>query len=445
MCHRAASAPEHRIRSVHALMCDTLTRRTPTRWPVALGLALLLAACADPTPPAPDAAAPSQPTVPPAVDSVTYLDPPAGAGALAPNLSAAPDPSSDAVTLTWLEPSDGGSGNRGHRLQTATLDGEIWSTATTIAASDSFFANWADLPQAAQAIEGTTFAHWLEKLGEDTYAYGVQLARSRNDGATWEPIGLLHDDASPTEHGFVSYAALPDGEVQAFWLDGRAMPTGGGMHLRTTRLGEEGPGASTLLDDRTCECCATDAALTTEGPVVVYRDRSPSEIRDIAVIRATDTGWSKPVLIHDDGWEINGCPVNGPAIAADGDHVAVAWFTAANGLAVVQVAHSTDGGATFGDPILVEGSQPIGRVDVVIAGPGSAIVSWMGSAINGAEIRWRRISSNGEAFPIQVVAPTTASRSAGVPRMVRRGDTLLFAWVEDGTPARLRAASVPLS
>jgi len=405
------------------------THTSPLRLLTGALAVLLLAACAaEPPPEAEDRSRPES-------VSLRMLDPPSGPGALAPNLSA----HTGGIALTWLEPL-----KSGYALRLANLEGEAWSSAKTVATGDGFFANWADLPQAVGSIDGTLFAHWLAKLGEDTYAYGVQLARSRDGGATWEELGLLHDDASPTEHGFVSYAALPEGGVQAFWLDGRAMPAGGGMHLRTTRFAGDGPGASALLDDRVCECCATDAALAAGGPVVVYRDRSESEIRDIAVVRATQDGWSEPTLLHDDGWQIHGCPVNGPAIAADGDHIAVAWFTAAKGQAKVQVVHSADGGATFGAPILVDDAQPLGRVDVAMAQDGRAVVSWLGSAEKGAEIRWRPISADGVAGPVRMVSTTSASRSAGVPRMIRRGDELLFVWVEDEESAHLRAGLLAL-
>ena len=128
-------------------------------------------------------------------------------GAFAPDLAGA----GDRLTLTWLEPADSG-----HALRLATLQGEIWSSPRLVAEGDGFFANWADLPKAISTNDGTLFAHWLSKLGEDTYAYGIQLARSRDGGTTWEELGWLHDDTSPTEHGFVSYAALPEGGAQAF-------------------------------------------------------------------------------------------------------------------------------------------------------------------------------------------------------------------------------------
>ena len=379
-------------------------------------------------------------TTPPAsatAESLRFVDPPSGPQAMAPNLAL----SADGVLLTWLEPTGNGGG---HALYLAELQGEQWTPPRQIATGDAFFANWADLPGAAEAADGTRFAHWLSKLGGDTYAYGASLATSRDGGQTWVELGLLHDDASPTEHGFVSYSALPGGGVQAFWLDGRAMPDGGGMQLRTARLGKGGPQESTLLDDRVCECCATGAAMAANGPVVVYRDRGPSEIRDVAIVRATAEGWSEPAVIREDRWQIHGCPVNGPAVAADRDRVVVAWFTGTEPRARVAAAFSDDGGASFMKPVVVDDEKPLGRVDVALDGEGRALVSWMGSSKQGGEIRWRRIAQDGTAGTPQIAATTTTLRSAGVPRMIRRSDDLLFAWVEDTEPSRLRVGLVPL-
>lgn len=363
------------------------------------------------------------------------LDPPAGAGAMAPNLSSG----RDGTLLTWLEPAEDG-----HVLRLAELRAERWGEPQTIARGGDFFANWADLPMAVEAADGTRFAHWLEKLGDDTYAYGAALARSDDGGQSWRRRGLLHDDDSPTEHGFVSYTTEEDGAVRAFWLDGRAMLDGGGMQLRTARLGDAGPSVSELLDERVCECCSTDAARTENGPVVVYRDRSETEVRDIGIIRATTDGWSEPTLVHTDGWRIEGCPVNGPAVAADGQRVAVAWFSAPDARARALVAFSNDGGATFAEPVPVDEAQPLGRVDLVLDRDGAALVSWLGSSADGAEIRWRRVAADGTRGPLRATASTSAGRSAGVPRMVLHDGQLLVAWVEASDPSRLRASLVPL-
>ena len=83
--------------------------------------------------------------------------------------------------------------------------------------------------------------------------------------------------------------------------------------------------------------------------------------------RFTTTGWSGPSIVHADGWRIEGCPVNGPSVAARGAVAVVAWYTAAREEARVWLARSEDGGVTFGDPVRIDEGHPLGRVDVALA------------------------------------------------------------------------------
>jgi len=40
--------------------------------------------------------------------------------------------------------------------------------------------NWADFPSFVELADGSWAVHWLEMLGEGHYAYGVQVALSRD-------------------------------------------------------------------------------------------------------------------------------------------------------------------------------------------------------------------------------------------------------------------------
>jgi hypothetical protein len=218
------------------------------------------------------------------------------------------------------------------------------------------------------------------------------------------------------------------------------------MQLGNARIGPDGGIApSTMIDDRICDCCQTSAAMTSRGPVVVYRDRSPDEIRDIGIVRRVDGKWTQPSHVHADGWHIEGCPVNGPSVVADGERVAVAWFTGARDTARVNVAFSTDAGATFSAPIRIDDGNPAGRVDVEFDGAGRALVTWLERVgDSGAEVRLRSISADGSASPAVVVASSAAARSSGFPRLVRSGKELVFAWTQPGDTARVRMAVAPL-
>ena len=47
------------------------------------------------------------------------------------------------------------------------------------------------------------------------------------------------------------------------------------------------------------------------------------EVRDIYVTRNINDGWESPVSVHDDGWVIYGCPVNGPKVVSSSNNIAV--------------------------------------------------------------------------------------------------------------------------
>jgi hypothetical protein len=160
------------------------------------------------------------------------------------------------------------------------------------------------------------------------------------------------------------------------------------------------------------------------------------------------------VPVHDDGWKINACPVNGPALSARGSRVAIAWFTAARDTARVNVAFSTDAGASFGAPVRVDDGQPSGRVDITLAHGGRALVTWIErrganpppavpaprTGGGSAQIAMRAVTMDGAMSAISVIGASTGGRSSGFPRMVASGDGLVLAWTEPGTPARVRVA-----
>lgn len=377
-----------------------------------------------------------------AVSPTRSIDPPALPDSLAPRLVV----DDDRVLLSWLEPADDLATGSGHRLRFAVLEGDTWGTVRTVAEGSDFFANWADVPSVVPLGEDAFVAHWLARIGGDTYAYSIRLATSTDGGDSWRDAGFLPLDDSPTEHGFA--ALIPDGDdVQAFWLDGGRMVDGGPMELRTARLSgaSRERGDETVLDARVCECCPLDAAWTASGPVVAYRDRTADEVRNIQLVRQVGDTWSAPVTVHDDGWRIPGCPVNGPVVAVDGARVAVVWFTAPDETPRVRLAFSDDGGASFAPPIEVDTAAPLGRVDLVLD-DGEAIVSWLASVGERASLRVQRFDPDGARGEAIDVALTSSSRHAGFPRIVAVGGQLYSAWVDvpDEGPQRLRVMRQPV-
>jgi len=213
------------------------------------------------------------------------------------------------------------------------------------------------------------------------------------------------------------------------------------MTLRYVKVKRDGTLTDeAALDTRVCECCQTSAALTADGPVVVYRDRSEQEMRDISIVRLRDGKWSQPRAVFPDNWQINGCPVNGPAVAAAGRRVAVAWYTGAGNAPRVKLAFSNDAGENFGAPVTVDDGNPVGRVDVLLLADGSALVCWLEKLPGGGEVRLRRVSPDGEHEQAITVSSSGTARSNGFPQMARAGNALVFAW----TGSRVLTATMPI-
>ena len=365
------------------------------------------------------------------VGRVEFAAPP---GSQAPHLAV----TGGRALLSWLEPA--GEGRHALRVALREPDG-AWRPGGTVVASDSLFANWADVPSVEPLSDGTWVAHWLRKVAAGPYAYHVAMAVSPDAGGSWGPPFRPHADVSETEHGFVSLVPWNDGAA-GVWLDGRGTSSDGPMTLRFTTITPFGAAAADIeVDPQVCDCCQTALARTTRGLVVAYRDRTEGEIRDIAVRRFEDGRWSGAVTVSDDGWHYPGCPVNGPAMAARGDTVALAWFTAADNAPRVYAAVSSDGGATFGPRQQVDDGRPAGRVDVVWWGE-AALVSWIEETADAGDIRVRELRPDGTLSASTVVAATQASRVAGFPRLAAVGDAVVVAWTVPGDRGGVRAAAL---
>jgi len=344
---------------------------------------------------------------------------PAGPATAQPQLTAA----GGSVVLSWLASVAGAT-----TLTFAERTDTGWSTPLPVVSGRDLFANWADLPSVMRMSNGDLVAHWMQDTDPAAEAYDLRLATSGDGGRTWSAPFSPHHDGTKSEHGFASLFEAPGGSFGVVWLDGRSMKETG---LRTamfnndwTQLSEE------AIDTRVCDCCPTAVAVTASGPIVAFRGRTDDETRDISVSRLLDESWTEPVTVHHDGWHLNGCPVNGPALSASGRDVALAWFTAPQDEGHVFVAFSQNAGMTFGAPVRVDESGSLGRVDVELLPDGAAMVSWIELAGQQAAFMVRRVERSGGRSAATTVATLGTNRSSVYPRMARRGNEIIFAWTD---------------
>lgn len=338
------------------------------------------------------------------------------------------------VVMSWLEP-----GAEGYALKYAMLANDGWSESQTVVTGGDLFVNWADTPSVVQVSENVWAAHWGVYQAESYFAFDAVVALSV-DGSTWQEPFLLHQDGTESEHGFVTLFPQ-EGSVGAAWLDGRNYIVDGeflyedhegnilGTALHYAKFSPSGERLESFeLDEIACDCCLPVVAQSSDGLVLAYRDRSMDERRDIVVRRMSGGNWQAAVPVGEDNWIIEACPINGPAIAADGDSVAVAWFSAANDVPYVRLALSTDAGQSFGAPIEIDAGGSFGHVDLVLTDERDSIVSWLRSDANGVAITLRRITAEGVVGEPQTVAHIDIGRPADFPQMVKAGRQLVFAW-----------------
>lgn len=372
---------------------------------------------------------------PEALGSITEVEAPAPQSSGQPNLSIGPG---GKIYLSWIETSD----DRQASLKFATKTEQGWSESRTVAQSYNMFRNWADVPSLFELSGGVLAAHWQVSSSDADEGYSVNVAISKDEGKTWSAPLTPHRDGGKGEHGFVSLAPAPaNNGVSVVWLDPRKLKDeAGDVALMQTNVSLDGTlGGESEIDPRVCECCQPTVIPISGGMLAVYRDRSADEIRDIVISRFDGSKWSEPKTVFDDKWQVYACPIQGPAISALGNNVAVAWYTGANDKEKVQVALSKDGGITFGAPTTVDDGNPIGRVDIAALESGGAVVTWIEHTDNGGEVRARQVGSGGQKHEAHTVTKISVGNASGYPRIERNGKEFVFAWT-DTEGGRIRTA-----
>lgn len=305
------------------------------------------------------------------------------------------------------------------------LDKLKWSKPTLINSSTDWFVNWADFPRITTNNQNGISVHYLEKSGLDTYSYDIKVMNSIDDGISWNNPIKLHSDNTKTEHGFVSTVNFNNNFLSTY-LDGRQNELSKKnkklkpqMTLRATSYNIDGVILmDELIDNKVCDCCQTDIALTSNNtPITVYRDRSNNETRDIYYSYFKNSKWSTPLTVNNDNWIIAGCPVNGPAISTFDNSSSVVWYTEINGESKIKVAFTNDITKGFDDPILINTSDPLGRVDIEMINENTSIISYMDYIDDKAFIKLQRVDRFNGVNKSIIIDEISNTRSSGFPKI----------------------------
>lgn len=416
---------------------------------------------------------------------------PASAGAKYPSLAA---DGAGGWVMSWTLAVDEGI----DAVMVSRMDSSgRWSEPQGVVVAPDLFVNWADFPTVAVSAPGGlgdqaggpgvragdegdeqygAAVSWLKRHPSGgTYAYDVQISMQDSDRGAWSPPVTPHRDGTPTEHGFVSMQPLPgaSGGVLAMWLDGRMMAghsaeedgehaSSGAMMLRSAEIDRSGRLAGEqVIDAMVCECCQTDMTRLLDGRyMAVYRGRTPEEVRDTraAFYDPSSGRWSDPVLVHNDGWTIGGCPVNGPAAAStDRGHAGVLWYTEADTVPSVRFAllRNGSGEPSFTAPIALEtpAARMAGRVDLAAHGD-RYFALWteyyrhpgIEAATGLATVKLASIDVSSGTPRVEAALDlglTGSARANGYPRMALSGDDLMIAWTQTDPQYRIRTLRLP--
>jgi hypothetical protein len=337
--------------------------------------------------------------------------------------------------LSWIELSADGSS----KLMYATRRADQWSKPRTIVANRHFFRQPAESPSVVSFADGSLLAEWVEVSEKASEAEYILVSASK-DGVHWTPPVMAHQNRSPVQHALVSMVVSGEREASLIWLEALQGEDAPAVLKRSVVSSDGKVAKEESLDRDVCTCCPTSIVKTARGLLVAYRDHSPENIRDIAVIRFENGRWLPPRIPHPDKWEINACPVNGASVAANDNRVAIAWFTEADDDGRAQMIFSTDGGANFGKSILVNEGNSFGHVSVALDAKGEGVVSWLeeGEGGYGTRLMARTVTSAGVAGPAVRLAEG-GKPAIGYPRLLHAGRETWIAWGNSGT-AKIQTA-----
>lgn len=348
---------------------------------------------------------------------------PAKAGSISPNLTITHD---QRLLLSWVEPV---KGNR-LALKYAVAEQSQWAAPRTVVINPSLDTRGKQ-PSVIRLADRRLIAFWNQRKnsrGEDVWSH-LYFSTSGDDGSSWSLPRVVHRDLSVSLHGKISAVPIGANELAIIWLDERKEEkTEQYSHLLvTTTIRSDGTlGQEQIIDGNACPCCPTALVKTSDGLLAAYRDHEAGDLRDISLLRFTNGQWGAPQNLHRDGWKINGCPGNAAALVADGERVVAAWFTAANDKPAVKAAFSSDGGRTFGQPLILSPDGAIGRPAVTMLSDGTGVVAWVKNVGGSSRLVINRIKPDGS-----ISAPTMLGKTGkSFPRIARAGQQVMVAWTD---------------
>ena len=234
---------------------------------------------------------------------------------------------------------------------------------------------------------------------------------SKDAGTTWTSPQNVDSDPAKAMRGFFDAIVLPNDEIAVFYLKDVANSTKHeerDLRMVLSKNGVFQP--ERLIDPVVCDCCNINLLVDANGALHVYYRDNNDDIRDIAKITSTDNGatFSKPQIVHNDGWKINGCPHSGAISSSYGKGALIAWFSGAETESGIRLV-TQEGKKLF---VLDDASV---KNPWIMAGSKQAVMIWEQSqADSGNQLVFRKINGDKVSETVAVDGTVNALNSTGL-------------------------------
>jgi hypothetical protein len=303
-----------------------------------------------------------------------------------------------------------------------------------------------------QGAEPEVVVLWNAKDGTTQ----IKTARSRDGGRTFGAPEVLQASGAAGDRGWQSLALDARGNAHAIWLDHRGMATGSaktgehkgehdgvamaqrsGLYYATSA---GGAASERELFKGVCYCCKTAMATGPDGTLyAAWRHVFAGNFRDMGFTSSRDGGktFSPLLRVNQDGWSINGCPDDGPAMVVDAKGaVHLVWPTVSGGTEGALLYAVSRDGRSFSAPVRVPtlGSPKPSHPQIALDGQGRIVVAWdeVRNGVRGAA--FSRMSGSTGGAPAFGAAQTLSSGGpSAYPVLAASSKGLVAVWTS-GTP-----------
>jgi hypothetical protein len=315
---------------------------------------------------------------------------------------------------------------------------------------------------------------WTTKSTEGSR---LLMSRSRDGGASFTRGATIPGSEAAGNRGWESIAVDRDGHVVAVWLDHRetasatapmhheghdhaaagAPKTDGAARAQSSKLyvaALDGATGSQAVTGGVCYCCKTAVTAGPDGVIyAAWRHVYPGNLRDIAFTASRDGGrtFATPARISSDGWILDGCPENGPALAVGADNVVHAlWPTLVAGATadsepMLALFHATvrNGGKFSPRERIVSEGTP--RHPQLAATPAGVVAAWDEQTAGGSRrVVLAHIGGSGSAPPRVSRDIVSGGARAQTPAIAGTPDAVVIAWVEGIDESVIRVERRPM-